>query len=53
MSEVATDIGKNKCEICGLQATAGILDTNDRIRFTCQDHNMKLYEKIASEGKKT
>ena len=41
----------NKCEICFLQATAGITDHNNKVRYVCQDHGMKLYERIASEAK--
>jgi hypothetical protein len=48
-----TDVKDNICEICGRQATAGILDderyTNTRIRYTCEDHAMKVFERIASE----
>lgn len=51
MSAVTTDIGKNKCEICNLQAISGILDSKNKVRYTCADHSMKLYEKIASETK--
>jgi hypothetical protein len=50
-----TDVKDNICEICGRQATAGILDDerykNTRIRYSCQDHTMKVYDRIASEAK--
>lgn len=42
----------NKCEICNLQATAGIIDSdNIHVRYTCQDHYMALYDKIAKEAR--
>lgn len=50
-----TDVKDNICEICGRQATAGILDDerykNTRIRYSCQDHTMKVYDRKASEKK--
>jgi hypothetical protein len=39
----------NKCEICGFPATEGIIDKHSKVRYTCQDHPMKLYEIIAKE----
>jgi hypothetical protein len=50
MSE--SDVKNNKCEICGLQATAGVID-DISIRYTCEDHYIKLYEKIAKENETT
>jgi hypothetical protein len=49
MSSEATN---NKCEICGLQSIEGIIDSKNKVRYTCQDHVMKLYDKIAQEGNK-
>jgi hypothetical protein len=46
-----TDVKDNICEICGNQATAGIIDSKNKVRYTCQDHAMKLFERIASEVK--
>lgn len=42
----------NRCEICNLQATAGIIDSKNKLRFTCGDHAMKLFERIAHDSKK-
>lgn len=47
----------NRCEICNMQATAGIIDEKNsiakgQIRYTCQDHYMKLYDRIANDSKK-
>jgi hypothetical protein len=46
------DVKDNKCEICGLQATAGIIQDDVKIRYTCQDHYLKLYERIANNDRK-
>ena len=53
---------KNVCEICGQKATAGILDNEDtnhndrdiqiRIRYSCFDHYLQVYQKIQGERKK-
>ena len=48
----STESANNKCEICGLQAVEGIIDQFGKVRYTCQDHVMKLYEKIANDSKK-
>ena len=47
------EISKNICEICSQKATAGILDETPqiKIRYSCQDHTMKVYDRIASEAK--
>lgn len=44
----------NKCDICGRQATAGIVDENiaKGLRYTCEDHYMQVYEKMAFDSKK-
>lgn len=49
---------KNICEICGKEALSGILDNNRienmkqiRIRYTCIDHYMQLYQKMREEKK--
>jgi hypothetical protein len=44
------DVKNSVCEICGNQATAGIQD-GEEIRYTCQDHTMKVYDRIAAEAK--
>lgn len=51
MSEIPEN---NKCEICNQRASTGIVDENnpDKTRYTCQDHYLKLYEKIALDYKK-
>ena len=37
----------NRCEICNKPSTAGMIDeNNNKIRYTCQDHYLQLYEKI-------
>ena len=43
----------NKCEICNQPASVGIIDENDqgKTRYTCQDHYLKLYEKIANDNR--
>jgi hypothetical protein len=46
------DVSNNKCEICNLPATAGIIQDADTIRYTCEDHYMRLYEKIANDSKR-
>ena len=50
---------KNICEICGKEALSGILDNNRienmkqiRIRYTCIDHYMQLYQKMRGERMK-
>jgi hypothetical protein len=47
---------KNICEICGKEAISGILDNDKiedikqiRIRYTCIDHYMQLYQKMRDE----
>lgn len=44
------NIKDNMCEVCGAQATAGILDDEQyiqtRVRYTCQDHYIQVYERI-------
>lgn len=47
----STEATNNKCEICGLQAVEGIIDSTNKVRYTCQDHVMQLYEKIARDSK--
>ena len=50
MSEIPEN---NKCEICNQRASVGITnERDDQIRYTCQDHYLKLYEKIALDYKK-
>jgi hypothetical protein len=48
------NVKDNMCEICGRQATAGILDderyTNTRIRYSCEDHYMQIHEKMVREA---
>jgi hypothetical protein len=53
---------QNVCEICGQKATAGILDNEDtnhndrdiqiRIRYSCLDHYLQIYQKVQGERKK-
>ena len=52
------EINKNICEICGKEAISGILDNDKietdgqiRIRYTCIDHYMQLYQKMREERK--
>jgi len=45
----STDVRDHKCEICGGQATAGMID-KITIRYACQDHYMQLYEEIARDN---
>ena len=52
------EIPKNICEICGKEAISGIVDNDKietdkqiRIRYTCIDHYMQLYQKIREEKK--
>ena len=42
------EISNNICEICRQKATAGILDETKqiKIRYSCQDHYLQVYEKI-------
>ena len=42
------EIINNTCEICKQKATGGILDESDpiKIRYTCQDHYIQVYELI-------
>ncbi|HET7643748.1 MAG TPA: hypothetical protein VFK40_09590 [Nitrososphaeraceae archaeon] len=59
---MTSEIPKNVCEICRQKATAGILDNEDtnhnardiqiRIRYTCLDHYLQVYQKIQEERKK-
>jgi len=59
---MTSEIPRNVCEICGQNATAGILDNevtnnNDRniqirIRYSCLDHYLQVYQKIQGERKK-
>jgi hypothetical protein len=48
------DIKSNKCEICNQVASAGVLDERQegKIRYTCKDHYMQLYEKIRNDLKR-
>ena len=48
------EISKNICEICRQKATAGILDETkqNKIRYSCQDHYLQVYEKIKDQRKK-
>ena len=58
---MTSEIPRNVCEICGQNATAGILDNevtnnNDRniqirIRYSCLDHYLQVYQKIQGERK--
>ncbi|HJT84002.1 MAG TPA: hypothetical protein VJ697_05925 [Nitrososphaeraceae archaeon] len=52
------EIPKNICEICGKEAISGILENDKieidkqiRIRYTCIDHYMQLYQKIEKKRK--
>jgi hypothetical protein len=52
------EIPKNICEICGKEGMSGILDNDKikdikqiRIRYTCIDHYMQLYQKMREEMK--
>jgi hypothetical protein len=52
------EIPKNICEICGKESISGILDNDKiedikqiRIRYTCIDHYMQLYQKMREERK--
>lgn len=49
------DVKSNMCEICGKQATAGILDDEKyiqtRIRYTCPDHYVQVYDRLRAEQK--
>ena len=46
----------NMCEICGNQATVGMLDdpkyVYTRIRYSCHKHYQELYDKLVQEQKK-
>jgi hypothetical protein len=56
---MTSEIPKNVCEICGQKATAGILDNEDtnhndrdiqiRIRYSCLEHHLQIYQKIQGE----
>jgi CRISPR/Cas system-associated protein Cas10 (large subunit of type III CRISPR-Cas system) len=50
-----SDPQDNLCEICGEQATEGILgderDIQTRIRYVCPEHYVQLYDKIQAELK--
>ena len=58
----STNIHKKVCEICGQKATTGILDNEDtnhndrdiqiRIRYSCLEHYLQVYQKIQGERKK-
>ncbi|MDR4512118.1 MAG: hypothetical protein MRJ93_10505 [Nitrososphaeraceae archaeon] len=58
---MTSEIPRTVCEICGQNATAGILDNevtnnNDRniqirIRYSCLDHYLQVYQKIQGERK--
>lgn len=50
MTNNSMDVTSNKCEICNRQATAGIIQDADTIRYTCEDHYMRLYENIANQN---
>lgn len=43
------EISKNVCEICGQQAVSGILDKQDKIRYSCIGHYLQVYEKITRD----
>jgi hypothetical protein len=47
------EIINNTCEICKQKATGGILDESDpiKIRYTCQDHYIQVYELIKKKEK--
>lgn len=47
------DVKSNKCEICNQVASSGILDENQngKIRYTCQEHYIPLYERMIAERK--
>jgi hypothetical protein len=59
---MSSESHKNVCEICGQKAAAGILDNivdsssnNDnqiRIRYSCLDHYLQVYQKIQGERRK-
>lgn len=59
---MTSQIPKNVCEICEQNATAGILDNEDinnndrniqiRIRYSCLDHYLQVYQKIQGERNK-
>ena len=57
---MSAEIDKNVCEICGQKAIAGILDNYDnndgsntqiKIRYSCHNHYLQVYEKIKEERK--
>jgi hypothetical protein len=55
---MSAEIQNNICEICGKEAMSGILDNEKieknkqiRIRYTCIDHYMQLYQKMREERK--
>jgi hypothetical protein len=49
------EIHNNVCEICGQKALMGILDNygdsnnQPRIRYSCHDHYLQVYNKIKEE----
>ena len=59
---MTSEIPKIVCEICRQRVTAGILDNEDtnhndrniqiRIRYSCLDHYLQIYQKIQRERKK-
>ena len=36
----------NRCEICNKPSDTGMIDENSKLRYTCQNHYVQLYEKI-------
>jgi hypothetical protein len=53
------EIPENICEICGQPALSGILENDKigdikqiRIRYSCIDHYIQLYQKIRDERRK-
>ncbi len=59
---MTSETSKNLCEICRQKVIAGILDNEDtnhndrdiqiRIRYSCLDHYLQIYQKIQREDKK-